>query len=389
MSAAWGGAATAGGAGGASAWADEVEDATNGTCGIVVVQRFQRTGDSRALGAGNCRNSHRASQSAGDSSVIQANDPLLSGAAKEESFPALGSEFPSLGAAKEKKKKKQTMSLADFQSTGSGGRSSSFGRLPSGPSSRVDMMSLPTGPRARVEGEEGDDVGMGGAFRGYGGDRDGGRGRYGDRDDERRERREDMMQPSRADEASDWGAERKFVPSDGGRRGGFGGGGGYREGGYGGRDGGYGGRDGGYGGRDGGYGSRDGLDRMDRPPSRADTEDRWGRAPLPAGREDRRGGFGDRMDRDRGDRGFAPRESRADTEDRWGRAPGPVAGGDDGRERPRLKLKPRTKPVEEVGADAPKGDKAIFGEAKPVDQVAKEVEDKLKVESDEKAEEQT
>lgn len=107
---------------------------------------------------------------------------------------------------------------------------------------------------------------------------------------------------------------------------------------------------------------------------------------MPAGREDRRGGFGDRMDRDRGDRGFAPRESRADTEDRWGRAPGPVAGGDDGRERPRLKLKPRTKPVEEVGADAPKGDKAIFGEAKPVDQVAKEVEDKLKVESDEKVE---
>lgn len=48
------------------------------------------------------------------------------------------------------------------------------------------------------------------------------------------------------------------------------------------------------------------------------------------------------------------------------------------RERPRLKLKPRSKPVEEIGGT--KADSAIFGEAKPVDAVAKEVE-KLKVEN--------
>ena len=100
------------------------------------------------------------------------NDPALS---KKDTgdFPALGTEFPSLGAAKEKKKKKQTMSLADFQSSGSGGRSSgrSYGDLPMGPR-RFDINSLPTGPRVRGPGEEEDGPPMGGGFRGYGGDRD-------------------------------------------------------------------------------------------------------------------------------------------------------------------------------------------------------------------------
>ena len=154
--------------------------------------------------------------------AIEVNDPALS---KKEAgdFPALGTEFPSLGAApKDKKKKKQTMSLADFQSSGSGGRSSGgrssgYGDLPMGPR-RFDLNSLPTGPRVRGPGEEEDGPPMGGGFRGYGGDRDMERrpSRYGD--GERggfgapRERDDEMM-PSRADEVDNWGAERKFVPS--------------------------------------------------------------------------------------------------------------------------------------------------------------------------------
>ena len=59
----------------------------------------------------------------------------------------------------------------------------------------------------------------------------GGRGRYGD--DERRPRHgedEEDMGPSRAEMSDNWGADRKFAPGGDDRgRGGFGGGGGYRE----------------------------------------------------------------------------------------------------------------------------------------------------------------
>jgi hypothetical protein len=331
------------------------------------------------------------------------NDPALS---KKDTgdFPALGTEFPSLGAAKEKKKKKQTMSLADFQSSGSGGRSSgrSYGDLPMGPR-RFDINSLPTGPRVRGPGEEEDGPPMGGGFRGYGGDRDMDRrpSRYGDdrdRDDRRgpprdRDDRDEMM-PSRADEVDNWGAERKFVPSGdrGERRGGFGGGGGggYRE------DRGFGGgfRD------DREFGER--RDRgppTEREPSRADEVDNWGaeRKFVPSGDREERRGFGGGFREERGfgerreERGFGERRegsfgrppSRADEVDRWGGR----QADDDGserRERPRLKLKPRTKPVGE--STKTKADEAIFGGAKPVDgaakaadDVAKEVEEKLEV----------
>lgn len=256
--------------------------------------------------------------------AIEANDPALSQKNTEE-FPSLGTEFPSLGAApKDKKKKKQTMSLADFQSSGSGGRPSSYGDLPTGPRSRVDLNSLPTGPRARGPGEE--DLGppMGGGFRGYGGDRDFERrpSRYGDGDRRGPPRdREDEMMPSRADEVDDWGSERKFVPSDRGERRGFGGG--FRE--------------------DRGFGDR------------------------------REGGFGDRREG-----GFGRAPSRADEVDRWGQRQTDNDDGGEKRERPRLKLKPRSKPVGEA-TEASTTNAAIFGGAKPVDTVAKEVEEKLAI----------
>jgi len=209
--------------------------------------------------------------------------------------------------------------------------------------------------------------------------------------------RDDEMMPSRADEVDDWGAERKFVPSDrqepsrgfgggfregGFREGGFREGGfregGFREGGF--REGGF--REGGFregGFREGGFGDGDRRgpprDREPREPSRADTVDDWG-ANRPAPR------FDDRERRE-------PRElreprppSRADEVDRWG----PRKAEDDGgerRERPRLKLKPRSKPLGDGAERA--GDASIFGEAKPVStneasDVAKDVEEKLRVE---------
>lgn len=64
----------------------------------------------------------------------------------------------------------------------------------------------------------------------------GGRGgRFGD--DERRPRRDEDQGPSRAETSDNWGADRKFAPSEDRGRGGFGGGfrereGGFREGGF-------------------------------------------------------------------------------------------------------------------------------------------------------------
>lgn len=249
-------------------------------------------------------------------------------------------DFPTLGVAvtvkenKKEKKKKQTMSLGDFMSSG-------------GSSSRRyedAVVNLPTAPRGRVEGEE-DSNPLGGGFRGYGGDRYGGGGRgggarFGDREDRapRRERDEEDLGPSRADTADNWGAERKFVPG--------GGGGGDR---YERRDSSAGGfRDrGSFGG-----GFRDGEDRpprreFDDGPSRADTGD-WGARQFVPSTSSRRsydeprggsGGFREResfRDREGGRERESFREpTKADTEDRWERS-GEVkpTGFDDRPRRP-------------------------------------------------------
>jgi len=133
---------------------------------------------------------------------------------------ALGGEaaFPSLGEAiniketkadkrkKELKSARQKMTLAEFQAGdapggGGGGGGGAFrpsragGPRPGAPLGDNVLASLPTAPRARGEG---DDSGMGGAFKDYGGDRGGGRddgrsdrpgrsGGFGDREERRGE----------------------------------------------------------------------------------------------------------------------------------------------------------------------------------------------------------
>lgn len=239
--------------------------------------------------------------------------------------------------------------------------------------------------------------------------------RRGDRGD--REERE----PSRADAAADWGAERKFTPSDPSDRSrGFGGGFGERRGGFGDRD------------REGGFGDR--PRREERPVSEADTVNDWGAnrkfvpssgsdsRPLGSGFRDRpRSGFpenGEPSRADTGDwgsrrapaaaeqpgpsssrRGYGFSEqpvSQADLEDRWSHRAAPAAEpaarpAEQVSERPRLKLAPRTKPLDAPAANgvAPSSPAAAspvgtpqqstptkkvnpFGAAKPREEVLKE-----------------
>lgn len=114
--------------------------------------------------------------------------------AKEKEFPSLGDApdragFPSLGAAaavkdsKKERRKKQTMSLADFVSTVDAPKPGTFV-----PSARVGgsalrrplndddiLRNLPTTSRGKVEGDEKPGDRLGGSFRDYGGDRAGGK----------------------------------------------------------------------------------------------------------------------------------------------------------------------------------------------------------------------
>jgi hypothetical protein len=92
-----------------------------------------------------------------------------------EAFPVLGAKeaaFPTLAvAAKVKKPKKQTMSLADFNAAPSTPAGGGY-RAPSSRGVPDDvLLQLPTGPRMRDPNEEEGKPGLGGAFRDYGGDR--------------------------------------------------------------------------------------------------------------------------------------------------------------------------------------------------------------------------
>ncbi|KAK9794017.1 hypothetical protein WJX73_002603 [Symbiochloris irregularis] len=251
--------------------------------------------------------------------------------------------FPSLGEAgkvskKDKRKKGQSVSLAEFQSGSSAARGSAF--VPSAarytPSSRdVDVQSLPTGPRERSAEEADRSGGLGGAFS------RGGYGRGRDDDDEFNSRapREDDG-PSRADMADDWGKDRKFVAGGSSDRG-------------------------------SGFSSR-GFE-----PSRAEGEGTWGRSRA-SSRDDQE----DSRPASRGfeDRGDYAGPSKADTEDRWGStrsfvpsaapprgeangdrwgsrrssSPLPPAGPSDTTNRPRLALKPRTLPVPDLPPPRPR-----------------------------------
>eukprot|EP00775_Hariotina_reticulata_P005461 gene5461-5695_t len=307
-------------------------------------------------------------------------------AEEERNGPLRQEAFPSLNeAAKSEKKpskkaKPVKMGLGSFMAT-------SVGR--SAQSDKEILAHLPKGSSGLPK-EEREPGALGGAFKDYGGDRQGFRGRREDREE---------REPSRADAANDWGAERKFTPSEA-RSGGGGGFGGYRD------------REGGFGGeRRGGFEER--PRREDRPVSEADTADDWGanRKFVPTGDSDRSRNFGSGFGRDRDGPRDGPRDrdgpreggfrerhrgvdgvepsrsdtgdwgarrappaaesagpsgrdrrgygfgdqpvSQADAEDRWshraqhaepsGSAP---AAAEQPAERPRLKLAPRTIPLE-------------------------------------------
>lgn len=158
--------------------------------------------------------------------------------APEEAFPDL-SMAATKKESKRDKKKKQTVSLAEFQ-TGK----KAYQAPKRGPAK--EEIVLPSGPRARDDDDDGNSRGgLGGAFAGGRDYKDRGRllstlfqtvavfsvtclteSRYtvggfrgGDEDDDDRGGRQDDG-PSRADAADSWGGEKKFQPSSGG--GGFG-----------------------------------------------------------------------------------------------------------------------------------------------------------------------
>lgn len=366
-------------------------------------------------------------------------------------------EFPTLGQAKQagqggaggkKEKKKGTkMSFSDFVTTTGGVTSRG------GPKHEKEiLMMLPTsssgdGPVTRDPGA------LGGAFNQFGGERGDRGGRiplphiniflaaaprsltrtpfccatgagYGRRTDDsdgpRRSMREDDG-PSRADSTADWGTVKKFEPSAPSSRGGFGaggGGGGFRSreasdmaplrsgpgadevddwgkgkkfepSSTGGPE-----RRGGLGGGFGGFrdGPRDGPalerrePRMDMGPSRADQEDQWSRrgplqppADAPGDRERDRFGAGASGKADEADvwvrKGGSSDEAKGGARD--------AAGGGGRPERPKLNLKPRTAPLPDQATDqaalaestkaAAEGAKANpFGAARPREAVLKE-----------------
>ncbi|KAJ3675298.1 hypothetical protein LUZ60_004340 [Juncus effusus] len=257
-------------------------------------------------------------------------EELEAAAAQPDLFPSL----KEAAAAKPKKKKNQPISLAEF-TTGSYNKGLTHD----------EILQLPTGPRER-SADEMDRGRLGGGFRNYGGDRRGGGGF----DDESRRggqsqsRVTEYDQPSRADEADNWGRDKKsFPPSDSIRRD---------------RD-----RYGSLGtGAGAGTGAGTGFSRAD------ETED-WTRGKKPISSSsssyssNRNTGFGS---------GF--RDSAASSEsDRWGRT-GPIPQTQEpNRERRRLILDPPKtlegkSPVEPARSTRP----SPFGSARPREEILKE-----------------
>jgi len=148
---------------------------------------------------------------------------------------------------------------------------------------------------------------------------------------------------------------------------------------------------------------RGGGGRNDDPDAGRSDADDWRRGPPPPAREENRYNERDRYngrgsyDRDsRGGRGFSNYEAPRDGGRYGGFSRGNDRDGRDGggyrreereapKERPRLNLAPRSKPVE--GEDEKgSGQSSIFGGAKPVDTLKKEkeIEERLKREKEEK-----
>lgn len=100
---------------------------------------------------------------------------MLGAKVKDDDFPDLAAAAKVKESKKDKKKKeaKQKLSLTDFLKSGPGGSSGAvpaFGARGSSRGGDVDLMSLPTAPRQRAEGEEPAGRPLGGGFREYGGE---------------------------------------------------------------------------------------------------------------------------------------------------------------------------------------------------------------------------
>ncbi|XWS67765.1 hypothetical protein CRYUN_Cryun04dG0033400 [Craigia yunnanensis] len=255
-------------------------------------------------------------------------------------------DFPSLAAAattKAKKKKGQTVSLAEFTTYGSA--------KPSGPTSLTheDLLVLPTGPRERSL-EELDRNRLGGGFKSYGsnrynssGDDSSSNSRWGSSRVSNRDSNREIA-PSRADEIDNWVSVKKSIPTVNG----FGGGFERRE-------------------RGGGF-----FDSQ----SKADDVDNWAASKSNKSANEappRR--FGGGFERSSFD-SLQSRDSPRDL-DNWGKKKEETdSAAGSGGVRPKLVLQPRTVPVTEEGKKEvtvvkPKGANP-FGQARPREEVLKE-----------------
>ncbi|GLT42896.1 hypothetical protein SLA2020_168730 [Shorea laevis] len=267
-------------------------------------------------------------------------------------------DFPSLSSAaatKTKKKKGQTLSLAEFTASGTD-KSSQPSRL-----THDEKLMLPTGPRQRSS-EELDRNGLGGGFKSYGSNRYNSNGddssnrdnnRWGSSRVSNRESNRERP-PSRADEIDNWASAKKSI------------------------------------GNGNGFGS--GFDRRERgerggffdSQSKADEVDNWvlNKSNNNGTEPPRR--FGGGFERKNSFDSLQSRDSPRDS-DNWGKK---KEESGNGGVRPRIVLQPRTVPLNEEGkrespAAKPKGANP-FGEARPREEVLaekgkdwKEIEKKL------------
>ncbi|KAL1190221.1 Eukaryotic translation initiation factor 4B3 [Cardamine amara subsp. amara] len=305
---------------------------------------------------------------------------------QKQAPPSNQTDFPSLAAAattKTKKKKPQTISLAEFASYGSAKAAPTpqTERL-----TQAELVSLPTGPRER-SAEELDRSKLGGGFRSYGANRygdDSSNSRWGSsrvsEDGERRggsfNRDRDSPRdsgPSRADENDNWAAAKKPIGGNGfERRERGGGGGGFFD-----------------------SQSQSKADEVDSWVSTKPSEPRRFISTNGADRFEKRGSF-ESLSRNRDSQYGGGSDS-----DTWGRrreesggangVPPPSGGA---TSRPRLVLQPRTLPVTVVEVVKPESPVTVtverpkganpFGNARPREEVLaekgqdwKEIEEKL------------
>ncbi|KAK6916686.1 Plant specific eukaryotic initiation factor 4B [Dillenia turbinata] len=273
-------------------------------------------------------------------------------------------DFPSLStavASKPKKKKGQTLSLAEFATTTSFSSKSSSAAQSQGLTPE-ELLVLPTGPRQRTA-EELDRSRLGGGFKNYGGgnrygnNEDSGNPRWGSRVSDENKRGggfRDLNRdngPSRADEVDDWGAMKKSSSGLGFER---------RERGW--------------------FGNSQ---------TRADESDNWVSNKPPSfggfeGRRERSGfGFDGHRERRSAFDSYNRDSSNGVDSDNWMKkkeeSNGNGSNGGSVSARPKLVLQPRTLPVnngsngsnESASVVKPKGSNP-FGEARPREEVLAE-----------------